>query len=150
MNEYQKFYVYQHFDVDTGDVVYIGVGRSCRAFRSCGSGHRSEEHKLWLEDKYNRGKIPVEFLAYGLTREKAFELEKKYIQELKPEFNKMHNPDHKRPSKFSKETMNLVRGLRDMGYSFVKISYLLGGNSLVARENTTAMSMRAIVNGKNE
>ncbi|MDC0529221.1 hypothetical protein OAO19_03020 [Gammaproteobacteria bacterium] len=33
--DYQKFYVYQH--MEDGEVVYVGIGTSCRAFRATGS-----------------------------------------------------------------------------------------------------------------
>ena len=142
MDNYQQ-YIYRHIDGE--EVVYIGVGTGARAFYSLQMGHRSKEHSDWMEDKYNQGIIPVEFIATGLTKEEAKETEKELIAKHRPRFNKQHNPDHSF-SRWPKEIVSFAKDLRAMGYSYTKISYMLGAESLVSRRNTKQMSIWRMIN----
>lgn len=142
--DYQAYYVYAHFDNDA--IVYIGIGTSCRAFRAAG-GHRHSDHSSWLNKQYESGSNPVEFIAVQLTKRKALLVEKEWIAHYKPAFNKMHNPNFKHEGILDK-CKNVVTGLRDMGYSYTHISYLIGGDSSISRENKKAMTVWRYFNDK--
>ena len=146
MNDYQQYYVYKHIDFDSGKIVYIGIGKSCSAFRCTGTSHRSKEHGEWLENQYAMGNIPVEFIYTGLSKEEARQEERELIIEHRPKFNKDLNPDYT-SSRFVGELKETAVALRDMGYSYTKISFLMGGESLVSRENTRTMSIWRMING---
>ena len=141
-----RYYVYEHLD-EEGEVVYVGLGTSCRAFRATGSGHREECHKMWLEGQYNKGNIPTIFVENGMTKADAIILERSLIQHFRPVFNKIHNPNWKPKSKFQEETIEMAKNLRDMPYSYTQIAYLLGAESIVSRENKKAMTIWRMING---
>jgi hypothetical protein len=142
MDDYQH-YIYKH--IEGNEIVYIGVGKGARAFYSAQMGHRSPEHSFWLEENYNRGVIPVEFIETGLSKEEAYKREKLLISKYKPRFNKHHNPKHNF-TKRDPEVVLFAKQLRECGYSYTQISYLLGGESLVARENKKTMSIWRMIN----
>ena len=87
-----EFHVYKHINPDSNECVYIGSGLEHRRASLC---RRSVEHTIWLEDIL-QGKALKEvvhtlfvFDNKGEARKKEAEL----IAELKPKFNKYHNPD---------------------------------------------------------
>lgn len=126
--EYQAFYVYQH--TEDGEVVYVGIGTSCRAFRATGSGNRSEEHSEWLKAQYELGQIPVSFYKVGMTKEDALKLETELIEKHRPKFNKMKNPDYEVPKKQSQETANFAKGMySSLKAGYRNIAYLMGADN---------------------
>lgn len=143
MDQYQSYIYCHHND---GEIVYIGVGTGPRAFYSSKSGHRKEEHSRWLESQYNKGNIPVKFLEVGLAKKEALLKEEELIRKYTPKFNKLHNPEYNFPTKWEEGVVDFVKTLRDCGYSYNRISYLVGGDSLVHRENTKTMTIWRMVN----
>ena len=81
-----------------------------------------------------------------LSKEEAIRKEKELIQLYSPKYNKSNHPEYKYPSKFTQEIKNSVLNLRQLGYSIGQISYLLGGDSLVSKENTKQMFVWRILN----
>lgn len=144
--DYQTYYVYAHQDPITQEYVYIGKGRSCRAFRAMQLGHRSEAHAEWLDDQYHNGNIPVKFLWLHLSEEEAKDKEQEAIKKYKPKFNKHYNPDYDF-RKFDPDIREFAKDLRkEFKYSYTQIAYLLGGESLVSRECKKAMSIWRMIN----
>jgi excinuclease UvrABC nuclease subunit len=138
--------VYTHTDPHTQEIVYVGVGTSCRAFRATGSGHRGANHKEWLEAQYHLGKIPVSFVASSLTKEQALSRERELIKQHTPIFNRMHNPNVSF-SRVPEKVRHFVKLLRQLGYSYTQISFLNGGDSsTTSKKSTKSMSMWRLVN----
>jgi len=78
------FYVYEHRHPETQKPVYIGSG--CRK-RAWSVSSRSPEHKAWLLDCLSRGltmRDLVFFIAEGLTKADARDLERARLQMLAP------------------------------------------------------------------
>lgn len=86
------YYVYTHKDPYTKDIVYVGMGQKGRAWdMQTGSGaKRSREHFKWftkLELKGYTMQDVVSIEVKRVSKEKAFESEKKLITLYKPTFN---------------------------------------------------------------
>jgi hypothetical protein len=124
------FYIYQHIDPVSKEVMYLGVGQYDRAW-SIRKNNRKEKHVKWLTEQYDKGftlSDIVVIVANGLSKEEALEKELKLIKETKPMLNELGNPDHwQRNRKNNKETAEFAKNLHDMGYGYVRITYLLGG-----------------------
>ena len=158
--DYQTYYVYFHFDPRDNTIVYVGMGQGSRAW-AMGSyrqvnpkakqyGRRDKEHAEWLDLLYLEGYLPdewVKIISKGLTKQEAAELEREFIEDHRPKFNKQHNPDHNF-SRVPDDVSAFAKALRGLKYSYTQIAYLLGGESLVSRENKKAMSIWRMINGK--
>ena len=145
---YQTFYVYYHVHPDTGEIFYIGIGQFERAWNFKRFTSRGEEHATYCTELYSKGHTPeqwVKIVHRNLKKEDAVSLERDYIQKHKPQFNKIHNPDYKFSSKFD-EVKEFAKELRSLGYSYTRIAYLLGGESLLSRKNKKAMSIWRMIN----
>ena len=128
MNQLPTNYVYRHIDPDSGETVYIGMGTSCRAFRVIG-GHRSNEHKEWLESQYSKGNCPVVFEATGLTKTEAHDLERNLIHEEQPLFNKLSTTSYLNTQRSGDvELWEFASLLKESGYTLKQIAELLGLN----------------------
>ena len=118
-----KYYVYKHIDLDTKEVVYIGMGSGGRAWL-CGNNAtygRGSDHRDWVEYWLNLGTTPDEFVEIidrGISREEALDIEKMLIHELKPRFNK----NFSRPTVLTTEQVQVAREMRQDGMSFSKIA----------------------------
>lgn len=123
-------YVYLHTCLITGQVLYVGVGTGERAWEWRGN-KRSKEHnellRSWLQDGY----IPSDWVSIvetNLTSKEATDLETKCIEQHKPIYNKLKNPNYiSEQWKFS-EVHGFAKLLREMGYSYSNIAYLVGGD----------------------
>lgn len=88
--------VYFHRDPITRDVVYVGEGRTCRAFTL---SNRGEAHFLWLYEQLKSGfsiMDIVEIRSEGYTKDEAKAVERHNIERCLKEgctlFNVIHNP----------------------------------------------------------
>lgn len=82
-------YIYEHFDPNTGEVVYVGCGSGVRAWTV--AGQRSLEHTTWFEGMLNRGHTPDEFVRIvfkRLRKDAAYAQERKMIKTKRPRFNR--------------------------------------------------------------
>jgi len=94
----KEYYVYRHIDPWNGETLYVGMGKGSRAYATKTTksnkneyGHRSPEHSVVLDEFLRQGWLPhewIEFLSRGLDKSDALNLEKKFIQELKPKYNR--------------------------------------------------------------
>ena len=73
-----------YFLIKDEEIVYIGSSANC--------GKRIENHKSNIQMRFNRVYVhPVFEKSYDHYR---FDLEKYFIKEFKPKFNRVHNPDY--------------------------------------------------------
>ena len=123
-------YVYMHTDIDTGETLYVGVGTGERAWE-WRSNKRSKEHNELLRGYLEKGYVPSDWASIvesNLNSKEAVELETKLIQQYLPVYNKCKNPEYVSDKwKFS-EVHEFAKSLREMGYSYPNIAFLLGGN----------------------
>jgi len=75
-----KHYIYAHFEKDTNNLFYIGLGK----FNRC--NQISQRNKFWKYVKRKHGLI-IKFLEINLTPEEAIEKEKYYIKKYQPKTN---------------------------------------------------------------
>ena len=150
------YYLYQHIDPDSGEIVYVGIGTGSRAWAtgtSSGS-HRSSEHGAWITELYKAGytmgdisKIVVTLLS----KQQALTFEDEYIKRLKPRFNKLGNPDLFLNKKFNEtealEAYNLfIKGTPY--YSIPKILNLDASNMSVLGSRMVEAGKRIINRNK--
>ena len=104
MNDYPIYYVYEHVDPDTGEIVYIGHGKFERAWRCSTTnnpthyGHRSVAHAEWLFEMAMHGFTPdswVNIIQSGLTKKEAARIELSMIHSERPKFNRSIRRDKK-------------------------------------------------------
>ena len=123
-------YVYIHINIDTGETIYVGVGTGERAWE-WRSNKRSTTHNELLRSYLQKGLVPSDWVSIvesNLTSEAAVALETKLIQQYLPVYNKSKNPEYVSDKwKFS-EVHKFAKSLREKGYSYSNIAYLLGGN----------------------
>lgn len=72
-----KFYVYKWYNIETGEIFYIGKGCKKRA------GQKSKRNKLFL-DYISKNKCTYEIMEYFDDETKAYERELELIKELNP------------------------------------------------------------------
>lgn len=125
------YYLYSHIDPVTNIRKYIGIGQYDRAWNTR-RNQRKESHVLWLENLYKEGftlSDIVKIERKGLSKREALFAENIIIKNEKPEFNELGNPDHwNRGRKYTNEIKEFVKTLHEMGYGYIRIAYLLGGN----------------------
>jgi hypothetical protein len=128
----KTFYVYTHNDPRNKATMYVGIGQYDRAW-STRRNQRKERHVLWLEELYSLGFTLADIVQIEvnrLTKEEALECEAAMIMEDPPEFNELGNPNHwQRGRKYDKETAEFAKSLHDMGYGYIRIATLMGGNN---------------------
>jgi len=138
-----KYYVYQHADPKTGEILYIGKGSYERAWLCRGNNRNPEYSKhlnTFLDNGYTLSDI-VTILHKGLTNIEAEHLESDLIQKIQPIFNKQQTSKWSYPKKFSDEVVNMVKALKAMGYGPQNTAWLMGGD-----KNKNAMTMWRMVN----
>lgn len=136
------YYVYEHRDPQTDELVYIGIGRAWRAWATGSSrftnpaskayGRRDLWHAGWLEDQYEKGFLPSEWVKIThrqLSKELATTIEKGLIEGYRPKFNKNHNKDNKERRKYTEEDIQKIQALRAEGKSYKTIQEELGYSS---------------------
>jgi Holliday junction resolvasome RuvABC DNA-binding subunit len=138
-----QYYVYQHIDPETGEILYIGMGSYERAWL-CRGSNRKKNHQERLNELFSLGytmQDVVSILASYLSKEAALSLELTKIEKFKPKFNNYSNPNWKYPSKFADEVITMVKALKEMGYGPQNTAFLMGGD-----KNKNAMTMWRMVN----
>lgn len=148
MNDYQRYYVYEHHNPDTQQIVYVGLGQKERAW-TMRPANRSEDHRLYLEDLLDKGYVPsdwVSIVGKALTLKEAEALEQKLIELYKPKYNKSKNPNYNYYTKFTNEIRQTFKGLREIGLSYTHIAFLCGADGKQSRKNTKAMSVWRAIN----
>lgn len=138
------YYVYEHINPVTLEIVYIGVGKLDRAW-TCRGGNRSKEHFEFIYDLQMKG-FTLQDIVYirerGLPKQEAFEKERNLIDELRPKYNKLSNKNHWQGNrKFEVETCLLAKALHEMGYGYQRIAFLLGSEN----HKNKGMSTRRMV-----
>jgi hypothetical protein len=127
----KSFYVYTHNDPRNNAIKYVGIGQYDRAWNTR-RNQRKDRHVVWIEELYKTGFTLADIVkieANGLTKKEALECEKAMIMEDPPEFNELGNPNHwQRGRKYDKETAQFVQVLHEMGYGYIRIAHLMGGN----------------------
>jgi hypothetical protein len=125
-----QYYVYQHTDPETGEILYIGMGSYERAWL-CRGSNRKKNHQERLNELFALGftmQDIVDVKASGLNKADALHLEFTKIEQFKPKFNNLSNPDWKYPSKFANEVVTMVKALKQMGYGPQNTAFLMGGD----------------------
>lgn len=125
-------YVYRHVDPETQETMYVGIGQSDRAW-SARISHRNQQHVDWIVQQYEKGftmQDIVEILNTQLCKKEAEQIEFDFVQNTKPKFNKLKNPDYWHKSRsYDKELAEFAKNLHEMGYGYIRIAYLLNTNS---------------------
>jgi len=139
-----QYYVYQHTDPETGDILYIGMGSYERAWL-CRGSNRKKNHQEKLNELFALGYTMqdiADIKASGLNKADALQLEFNKIEQFKPKFNNLNNPDWKYPSKFTSEVVVMVKALSQMGYGPQNTAFLMGGD-----KTKNAMTIWRLNNG---
>lgn len=128
-----KNYVYRHYDPETLETVYIGIGVGSRAWSTSVQGNfRKKEHSDWFLMQEAKGYLAgdcVEVLARQLTKQQARDLEKQLILEEQPVFN-IHKG---KGSMTSPELVSKAKQLRESGLSYSGIATEMSlGSSMTA------------------
>ncbi len=85
------YYVYQHFDPLTKEIVYIGKGCHGRAWDVTRCRNEHKEHQSWMKSLCSKGFIPTDWVYIvkrGLLEEEAYTLEHDLINQGCPLFNR--------------------------------------------------------------
>lgn len=138
-----QYYVYQHTDPETGEILYIGMGSYERAWL-CRGSNRKKNHQERLNELFALGYTMQDIAdvkASGLNKADALQLEFTKIEQFKPKFNNLSNPDWKYPSKFASEVVSMVKALKQMGYGPQNTAFLMGGD-----KNKNAMTIWRLCN----
>jgi len=136
------FYVYAH--TEGNEIVYIGKGNGCRAYRvryGCGGRGSNPDHLAWKERQILNGKLPhewVSFLFTGLIEQEALELERSAIAQHKPRFNKAHNPDYSFSSFWTEDLVLKAKQLREEGMSHKNIAKILGTSTMTVHRRLSS------------
>ena len=144
-----KYYVYEHFDPVTGEVVYVGEGSSHRAWVCAGtynhkSGRyllRSKSHTQWAQLLLDTGYTPDQFVrvtARDLTKADARILERQRIKLLNPRFNcRVHHATRANRARWGPGTYCRVQAeiLRKQGFSYTQIAKKLASSTMTVWRN---------------
>lgn len=87
----KRWYVYQHLDPETHEIVYVGHGTLGRAWDVSRNRNQHIDHQDWMYGLTSKGYIPSDWariLQANLTKEEARELEKEYLQSRTYRFNR--------------------------------------------------------------
>jgi hypothetical protein len=144
------YYVYVHIDPETGEVLYVGMGKGPRAYAMKTSKtkdpiyyvHRSPEHAEHLEKLYQQEYLPHEWVYFdsrGLTKEQARLREKELIKELRPKYNR---PAGVKQLKFDLKEVKQIKKLREEGLYYSDIAKVMGCSQMVAHRIVNDLSPR--------
>lgn len=143
------YYVYEHFDPDTFDTLYVGMGRGSRAYatkttkaKQAAYGHRSPEHSKHLDELMLCEYLPHEWIKFhyrNLEKKEALVLEKQLIKSLKPMYNRSTGATQ---LKFNKDQVIEMKSLRDDGLYYSQIAEKMGCSPMVAHRIVNDRSPR--------
>lgn len=124
-------YVYCHKDPKTDEIKYVGIGQYDRAW-CVRTNQRKKNHVEWIKsffvDGFTLNDI-VEIKHNLLSKKDALRLEQELIEKHRPAFNELRNPDHwNRGRTYDKQSAEFVKTLHEMGYGYIRIAYLVGGD----------------------
>jgi len=145
----ELYYLYQHVDPDSGEIVYVGIGTGSRAWAtgtSSGS-HRGEEHSAWINELYKTGYTMGDISKIVITllsKIEALSIEDEYIKKLKPRFNKLGNPDLFLNKKFNEAEALEAYDLFLKGTPYYSIPKILNLDS----SNMSVLGSRMVEAGK--
>jgi len=145
----ELYYLYQHVDPDSGEIVYIGMGTGSRAWAtgtSSGS-HRSPAHSMWISNLYEQGFTMGDIAKVThtlLTKDHALDLELNLIKEVKPIYNRLGNPDKFYCKSFTPDQAILANELFEGGKRYYEIPDILNINS----SNKSVTGKRMVTAGK--
>ena len=150
LNPFPSFYVYVHFDPETQEILYVGMGKGPRAYAmktirgptEFHYGHRSPEHSLHLDKLYEQGYLPhewIRFEARNLEKKNALKLERELINSLKPTYNRPHGS---KVLKFNLEEVHRIKKLRKDGLCYSQIAEVMGCSNMVAHRIVNDLSPR--------
>ena len=112
--------------------MYVGIGQYDRAWNTR-RNQRKDEHVLWIEELYSLGftlQDIVKIEINGLDKKSALNWESSVILESFPKFNELGNPQHwQRGRKYDKNMAKFAKSLHEMGYGYIRITQLMGGNN---------------------
>lgn len=130
------YYVYQHVEPVTDQLMYIGHGCRERAWacrpgrgKTYSGGHRKPEHADWCLELMQSGCTPddwVQIVKQGLTKDEAKILEYELINEHRPIFNYQIGDNFK----LSQEQRNTAFEMRETGLYYNKIAENLGVSTM--------------------
>lgn len=130
------YYVYQHTEPITDQLMYIGHGCRERAWvcrsglgKGHSGGHRKPEHSDWCLTLMEAGCTPddwVQIVKQGLSKAEAKTLEYELINEHRPVFNYQIGDSYK----LSKEDRDKAYELREDGLFYNQIAAQLGVSTM--------------------
>lgn len=126
------YYVYSHVDPRTTQLMYIGHGYGPRAWihGSRKAVLRSQEHLDWLQEMNALYYLPTDYvtiLQKNMTKSSACIVEQTLIREMKPKFNK---PQGLQNMKVTKDSFEVMKGLREEGFYYKEIAETLGVSTM--------------------
>ena len=140
------YYVYEHKDPVTKEVVYIGYGSRDRAWKfppiskNYPSANRQPEHILWMEEKTKQGYIVSEWVNILYKAENRDEVrlrETKLIKEFSPRFNLVNCG---RCARKTIQEVTEMQALRLQGVIYQEIGKLFGVDRRTAKRYIDGIS----------
>lgn len=128
--EKRHYYVYQHVNPITKEVVYIGCGKKDRAWVSQ-KNHRQPEHYERLLFYYDQGYTLsdiVVIVKQGLTKKEAHTMEQCLILESKPTLNRAKGLN----SYVGLEELRQAKEMREKGMTFKQIANKMNTTTMTA------------------
>jgi len=131
MNNEIPFYVYQHIDPESKEVLYVGIGQYDRAWCVRGN-NRNKNHVSYLKEMFLKGYTLTDIVCITdnmLSKQQAMKVEAEKVDLYRPRFNKLLNKDHWHISRQQTQEMcYFAKALKEMGYGYQRIAYLLGSD----------------------
>ena len=151
--------MYVHFDPDTKEILYVGMGVGQRAYTINTSKisdvhyiHRSPEHCEHLKLLMSKGYLPHEWIDFRhkcLDKDTARKFEKELIKELKPKYNRKHGI---KIMLFDEIGVREIFKLRKEGLYYHQIAEKMGCSTMVAHRilNNKSPNYQEIIDGIEE
>jgi hypothetical protein len=116
-----KYYVYQHKDLETGELVYVGHGTNGRAW-DCSGKSRDKPHKEWMLNQYLISPFFVDILFITSDKAECLKYEKELIYKYKPRFNNLLNGSRNPSAKLNEEQVLEIINLLHQGLSAKEVA----------------------------
>lgn len=145
MTNMTPYYVYNHIDPESKEILYIGIGQYDRAWCVRGN-NRNKDHVNYLKQMFLKGYTLTDIVSITdnmLSKQQAMSIEAEKVNLYRPKFNKLLNKNHWHISRQkTKEMCEFAKALKEMGYGYQRISYLLGSSA----PKNNAMSIKRMLN----